>query len=280
MKSLLKYNEVKKICQPSFKKQIDPWFITNVSRRFSLPITWILLHTKVTANQVSVSQIVVSICAGVLIASGIPQLGFLGILIFWLVYVLDCVDGEIARYRKSTTIKGLYYDGLSDEIIEKIFWVSIGIHILSSTGSALASLCSFAMVIIFRMSNTVLSRIVNRVVEWASLKDTYYGKFLQNSFSVKESPPIEKSRFSVKRKWLSIDNLEKIMANPFIRIHWFVVAFFVVFITDYVWLLVFLTWLIFFFTSIREIRRLRNLLIKDGIIQEFGEHVNFIKKIK
>jgi phosphatidylglycerophosphate synthase len=86
---------------------------TLFTRRVSIYLTAALAPTRVTANQVSAFAALVGLGACALIAFGAPagQLG--GVALIHLYAVLDSVDGELARLRKSFTLRGLFIEDLS-----------------------------------------------------------------------------------------------------------------------------------------------------------------------
>lgn len=68
-------------------------------RRLSIRLTWLLLHTRLSANQVTVLAIVCGMVgAGLLAWSDFWPL-IAGIVLLQLSFVLDFSDGEVARYR-------------------------------------------------------------------------------------------------------------------------------------------------------------------------------------
>jgi phosphatidylglycerophosphate synthase len=84
-------------------------------RRLSIRLTWLLLHTRLSANQVTVGAILVGLAGAVLLAwSDIWPLA-IGLLLLQLSFVLDYSDGEIARYQalehgRPTDAGGAYLD--------------------------------------------------------------------------------------------------------------------------------------------------------------------------
>ncbi len=88
-----------------------PWYV--LSRRVSILITWMLLHTGVTADQVTLLSLGLTLAGVVLLAmpSAAIALGGAGALVAH--YFLDKVDGEIARFRKVYSLDGIYMDELS-----------------------------------------------------------------------------------------------------------------------------------------------------------------------
>lgn len=80
------------------------------SARASPYVTWALLHTPITANGVTYSFIGIGLLAGLCFIPQEPWLHVLAWALFRLHILLDVVDGEIARYRKSQDPMGAYLD--------------------------------------------------------------------------------------------------------------------------------------------------------------------------
>jgi phosphatidylglycerophosphate synthase len=71
-------------------------------RKLSIRFTWLLLHTRLSANQVTVLAILVGIAGAMLLAWSDFWPLLVGVLLLQLSFVLDFSDGEIARYQART----------------------------------------------------------------------------------------------------------------------------------------------------------------------------------
>lgn len=85
------------------------WFI----RKLSFPFTYLFINTGWSANQVSLLSWVVIFVASVFLSINNFWLMLAGVILtnFWL--VLDCVDGNIARCKKSKTFMGDFFDAIA-----------------------------------------------------------------------------------------------------------------------------------------------------------------------
>ncbi|MCH7954719.1 MAG: CDP-alcohol phosphatidyltransferase family protein [Candidatus Marinimicrobia bacterium] len=106
--------ELKKICR---KKVEIVWYAKYVVRPFSIYITKILLYTPITANQVSLIGMIFGICGAFAIGYGTFQSGIVGVMLLQFGYLLDCIDGEIARYYKQSSVNGIFIDFLGHRIV-------------------------------------------------------------------------------------------------------------------------------------------------------------------
>jgi hypothetical protein len=68
-------------------------------RRLSIRFTWLLLHTRLSANQVTVLAILVGMAGALLLAWSDFWPLVIGLVLLQLSFVLDFSDGEIARYQ-------------------------------------------------------------------------------------------------------------------------------------------------------------------------------------
>jgi len=114
--------ELRKICQEGASP--GPY------RVVSIYITKFLLYTPITANQTTVLYIVIGLIAAVLFASGNYWWSLAAAILAIISYILDYVDGEIARYRKHSSTGGMFLDLLAHSTINPsiIAGISLGIY--------------------------------------------------------------------------------------------------------------------------------------------------------
>ena len=84
------------------------WYV--IFRRISIYVTWALLHTRTTPNQVTVASLAVAFIGLVLVGAAGPWMASAGYLALLVYHLLDRVDGEIARVRKVYSLHGIYLD--------------------------------------------------------------------------------------------------------------------------------------------------------------------------
>ena len=137
---------LRSICQGE-KVRLDrrPWYVA--SRRLSLVVTWVLLHTPVSANQVTVVSLALTLLAPILLAMPAPALALTGALALVVHYFLDKVDGEVARYRKVYSLAGVYMDELSHTFAYAGIFAGTGLHLAWRAGTPRAAIevLGFAM---------------------------------------------------------------------------------------------------------------------------------------
>lgn len=87
-----------------------------VFRRVSIYLSWLLLHTPISANQVTVLSIVVGLAGLGLLGVGQAWATGTGLALLLVYHLLDRVDGEIARQRKVFSLRGVYLDNVGHHI--------------------------------------------------------------------------------------------------------------------------------------------------------------------
>lgn len=100
--------------------------VRKLLRPAAVPITWLLLHTPISANQVTFIALLTGLMGNVLLSasSNVAYLAAVALLQLW--YLLDHVDGQIARYRKSASLTGRFYDFLMHHVIHGTVFCGLG----------------------------------------------------------------------------------------------------------------------------------------------------------
>jgi phosphatidylglycerophosphate synthase len=140
VESLKKLNP---ICQKPHYKKVGNWMVRNITRDMALPLTWLLLHTPISANGVTLAGMILVLGAGACLASTSPSIFLIGALLFQFWYLLDHVDGQIARYRKQSSLTGLYFDFLSHYVTNSVIFFGFGLHVYFATDRFETILLSF-----------------------------------------------------------------------------------------------------------------------------------------
>jgi phosphatidylglycerophosphate synthase len=127
--------ELRQICQSQAVLETNSWYAVHVARRISIYITWLLLPTGISANQVTVLFFLTGLAAGILFLPGLPGFTLAGALTLQLWFVLDHVDGEIARYRENTTITGILFDNASHFVVHPFIFATLTLGVFRNLHS-------------------------------------------------------------------------------------------------------------------------------------------------
>lgn len=120
------FQDYKSVAFPADKKLIDP-FLSLAYRPFSLRVSWALSKTNVSPNSITLLQIFVGLAGCLWIFLDPSISAFLGgVVLLHLAYLLDCVDGEIARAKKMNSVAGIFIDKYAHAITMPAIFVSVG----------------------------------------------------------------------------------------------------------------------------------------------------------
>ena len=142
MKGLLgELKEFNKIVQKPNYKTKGNWMVRNIIREACVPVTYLLIRTPVTANQVTVFSVILALlgCGFFLSVKG---LSFLVLAVFLhLSYYFDHVDGQIARHKSQSTITGVLLDFITHFIIYGAVTFSIALKAYYDSGNIFYIYC-------------------------------------------------------------------------------------------------------------------------------------------
>src|SRR3954449_12000060 len=114
-------------------------------RRASPYLTRQLIRTRITPNAVTWLMILVGVLAAGLIAIPGVWTALGAVLLIQLQILLDCSDGELARWRQKFSPVGIYLDRLGHYLTETLFPIARGIRCDEVTLGLIAALLALAV---------------------------------------------------------------------------------------------------------------------------------------
>lgn len=106
----------------------EHWAGRAYGRHVSPYFTWMFVRMGVTPNQVTVVMVVCGVLAGVVLAFGGLWSAVLAAVLIQLYLILDCSDGEVARYTGRTSIAGVYLDRIGHYLSELALLIGLGMR--------------------------------------------------------------------------------------------------------------------------------------------------------
>ena len=102
-----------------------------VDRNFNRPLgrvaSKLLIHTRISPNQISLLATSVGVFAAWCFTLGLPHWMILGAVLLQLSAVIDCVDGDIARMLHKETPTGKWLDLGGDQLVHLCLFAGIGV---------------------------------------------------------------------------------------------------------------------------------------------------------
>ncbi|MDA0635360.1 CDP-alcohol phosphatidyltransferase family protein [Nonomuraea sp. MCN248] len=121
--------ELRGVAQPAGhldRRNGEHWAGVLYMRRLSIYVTWLMTKTSVTPNQLTWVMTLAGVAAGVVVA--LPGLwAAVGAALLVQVYLLlDCSDGELARWTGKTSLTGVYLDRVGAYFTEAALLAGLG----------------------------------------------------------------------------------------------------------------------------------------------------------
>ena len=116
----------------------DGFYSTFVLRRLSRLATGVAVRLGATPNAVTLTSLAIGLAGAALLVSPAVAPRGLGALLLQVSIVVDCVDGELARYSRSFSALGAWLDGVSDRVKEYAVLAALAVAAGGRTGWLLA----------------------------------------------------------------------------------------------------------------------------------------------
>ena len=103
------------------KRSIPPEegiILTNFNRRISTQIVKHLGKSRLSPNEITVMSFLVAIAAGLCFSFGMYSCTVIGAILVQLSFTLDCIDGQLARFKNMTSNFGKWLDRILDRFSE------------------------------------------------------------------------------------------------------------------------------------------------------------------
>ena len=149
------------------RKAIEPEpYARYIVRPISIYFTWFFVRTPVTANQVTILQEVLGIAGAVLLGLGNGAAAVWGAGLLQLGYILDCSDGEVARWKGEESVKGVFLDLVGHAIVIPAYMFGLGFGVWQNTGNLEALIAGFlAAMFVTRLERSTSLSVVDALLD-------------------------------------------------------------------------------------------------------------------
>jgi hypothetical protein len=202
----------------------DGFFSVFFLRRVSKLLTWAAVKVGATPNQVTIASFAIGLYAAFLFAQGDVWSLIGGAILLQVSIIVDCVDGEIARYTRKFSELGAWLDAITDRVKEYTVFLGLAYGAFIQDGQNLWVLAAVLMTIqTFRhLSDYNFSQIVKaRSAEEIPVPVDFLAEWDGITAQMEEVDPDDEHAFTKKRirYWLG-----KIVIFP-IGERWLAISF-------------------------------------------------------
>src|SRR5215212_3459131 len=170
--------ELRSVCQPDelmSRVNGEHWAGRLYMRHVSLRVTQRLLPTGVSADAVTWGMIASGVLAALVLTVPHPLTPLVTVLLIQLQLLLDCVDGEIARWRQTCSPAGIYLDRIGHYTTDAALVIALGVRVDGGLGSidGWTTLgLSIAVLVLMVRAETDLVHVSRHLADRPTLADT------------------------------------------------------------------------------------------------------------
>ncbi len=118
------------------KSKDDEWWSSFVTSPIAIIVNYAVVeHPWITPNRVTAMAFLVAIAASVFVIAGGFSNFIIAAVLIHLSHVLDCMDGQLARYRQVSSPLGSYYDRITDQMQVAMWFGAVGYAAYHQTGT-------------------------------------------------------------------------------------------------------------------------------------------------
>lgn len=180
--------------------------------KISAPITYLLVRTPISANQVTVIQEIIGTIGAIMLAVPSIKIMLLGIFLIQFGFILDCVDGEVARYKGQSSVRGVFLDLIGHQIVIPfyIFFTSLGVFV--RTGQLDALIVGFlGALFIIPTERLALLSVINSMIEKKGNRNYSIDVIGDDDIQVPDNNLTIQKRngwfWAIKKKWSYPDSM-------------------------------------------------------------------------
>ena len=180
----------------------DGFFSVFFLRRVSKLLTWAAVKIGATPNQVTIASFAIGLYAAYLFAQGDTWSLIGGAILLQVSIIVDCVDGEIARYTRKFSELGAWLDAITDRVKEYAVFLGLAYGAFVHNGQNLWVLAAVLMAIqTFRhLSDYNFSQVVKaRASEEIPVPVDFMAEWDGITAQMEEADPEDENAYTKRR---------------------------------------------------------------------------------
>jgi len=127
-------NDLEQLCQKPDHRRVGNWMARRVARPLALRVTWIVSPWGLSANMATLAAWACGVAAALALAWGSPGGWLLGAGLLQLWYLLDHVDGQLARLHETSSLDGVQLDYLMHHTMNLLVPLGVGQGVFVASG--------------------------------------------------------------------------------------------------------------------------------------------------
>ncbi len=137
--------ELRAHVQKDRHREIGNWLARRVARPSAVYGCWLAIRLGLSAHQVTLAALCSSLGAAVTIGTGDRVFFVVGVMLAHLGFWLDHVDGQVARWRETVSLEGVYLDYIMHHAANLALGFALGYGLASRSGEMRWTIAGFAI---------------------------------------------------------------------------------------------------------------------------------------
>lgn len=126
-------------------REIGNWLARKVARPSAVYGTWLAVRLGISAHQVTLAALIAGLMGACAVGTGTRSGFILGVALTHLAFWLDHVDGQVARWRGTSSLDGVYLDYLLHHALNLTQGFALGYGLATQTGDPRWAIAGFAI---------------------------------------------------------------------------------------------------------------------------------------
>jgi phosphatidylglycerophosphate synthase len=139
--------ELRAQVQKDRHREIGNWLARRVARPTAVYGCWLAIRLGLSAHQVTLAALCSSLGAAIAIGTGQRFMFVVGVVLAHLGFWLDHVDGQVARWRETVSLDGVYLDYLMHHAANLALGFALGYGLAVRTGETGWTIAGFAIAV-------------------------------------------------------------------------------------------------------------------------------------
>ena len=126
------------------KTKQDEWWSSFVTSPLAIAANYLVVDLPwLTPNRITALSFVVAIISAMFIVAGGTSSFILAAILIHVSHILDCMDGQMARYRQTSSASGSYFDKLTDQVQVTLWFGAVGYAAYAQSADAVPVFLAF-----------------------------------------------------------------------------------------------------------------------------------------
>ncbi len=108
------------------KNKDDEWWSSFITSPLAIAVNYVVVDIKwLTPNLVTLFSFIIAVISAAFIVIGGATNFIIAAVLIHISHILDCMDGQMARYRKTSSPSGSFFDKLTDQLQVTIWFGAV-----------------------------------------------------------------------------------------------------------------------------------------------------------